>query len=140
MPKQIFVALPVENVARSTSFYEAIGAVKNLHFSDSTASCMVFSETISAMLMSHDKFRSFTPKAIADARISSEVLISISFDSREEVDSTVAKALAAGGIADPSPIDDHGFMYGRSFEDPDGHLWGVMWMDIEAAKVATAKG
>jgi predicted lactoylglutathione lyase len=88
------------------------------------------------MLLTHDKFRQFTSKTIADARETTEVLICISADSREEVDTTVAKASAAGGRADPGPKQDHGFMYGRSFEDPDGHIWEVMWMDVEAAKSA----
>ncbi|HEX8665424.1 MAG TPA: VOC family protein, partial [Beijerinckiaceae bacterium] len=85
----------------------------------------------------HDKFRQFTPKAIADARTTSEVLICISADSREAVDATVEKA-AHGGKVDPTPKQDYGFMYGRSFEDPDGHIWEVMWMDVEAAKAAMA--
>ena len=97
---------------------------------------MVFSETIHAMLLTHDKFRQFTPKKIADAKTSSEVLICISADSRDGVDDIVGKAKAAGGAADPSPKQDYGFMYGRSFEDPDGHIWEVMWMDVEAAAAA----
>ena len=136
MSKLIFVNLPVKDLERANAFYQAIGAVKNEQFSDHTASCMVFSETIHAMLLTHDKFRQFTPKAIADARETTEVLICISADSREEVDDTVTKASAAGGRADPGPKQDHGFMYGRSFEDPDGHIWEVMWMDVEAAKSA----
>lgn len=136
MPKLIFVNLPVVDVAAATRFYEAIGARKNEMFSDSTASCMVFSDTIHAMLLSHEKFASFTPKPIADATAASEVLICLSADSREEVDSTLSKAAAAGGKADPASAQDHGFMYGRSFEDLDGHIWEVMWMDLEAAKSA----
>jgi predicted lactoylglutathione lyase len=138
MTKLIFVNLPVGDLARSTAFYQAIGATKNPQFSDDTASCMVFSESIHTMLLTHDKFRQFTPKKIADARTSSEVLICISADSREVVDDMVGKAKAAGGIADPSPKQDFGFMYGRSFEDPDGHIWEVMWMDVEAASKAHA--
>ncbi len=135
MSKLIFVNLPVADLERATAFYEAIGATKNEQFSDHTASCMVFSDTIHAMLLTHDKFRQFTPKAIADARTTSEVLICISADSREAVDAMVEKA-ARGGKVDPTPKQDHGFMYGRSFEDPDGHIWEVMWMDVEAAKAA----
>ena len=139
MPRMIFVNLPVTDLKRATAFYEAIGAVKNPQFSDETASCMVFSETIFAMLLTHDKFRQFTPKTIVDARATSEVLICLSADSRGEVDETVDKAKANGGKADPGPKQDYGFMYGRSFEDPDGHIWEVMWMDVEAAaKAATA--
>jgi hypothetical protein len=137
MSKMIFVNLPVSDLQRATSFYEAIGAVKNEQFCDGTASCMVFSETIHVMLLTHEKFRQFTPKAIADARATSELLICLSAESREAVDETLSKA-AAGGKLDPSPKQDHGFMYGRSFEDPDGHIWEVMWMDLEAAKAAMA--
>ncbi|PVE25009.1 lactoylglutathione lyase [Microvirga sp. KLBC 81] len=139
MSKLIFVNLPVTDLDRATAFYRAIGAVKNEQFSDHTASCMVFSETIHAMLLTHDKFRQFTPKRIADAQETSEVLICLSADSRNEVDDIVVKASAAGGRADPGLNLDHGFMYGRSFEDPDGHIWEVMWMDMEAAKTAMAE-
>lgn len=136
MSKMIFLNLPVSDLARSTAFYQAIGAAKNPQFSDDTASCMVFSDTIHAMLLTHDKFRQFTPKKIADAKTSSEVLICLSADSRDAVDDIVGKATGAGGSADPGPKQDYGFMYGRSFEDPDGHIWEVMWMDVEAATKA----
>ena len=136
MAKLIFVNLPVSDLAHATAFYQAIGAQKNDQFSDETASCMVFSETIHAMLLTHDKFRQFTPKKIADARVSSEVLICVSADSRDAVDDMIGKAKNAGGAADPSPKQDFGFMYGRSFEDPDGHIWEVMWMDVAAATAA----
>src|SRR3712207_1277443 len=136
MAKLIFVNLPVADLARATAFYEAVGARKDERFRGNTASCMVFSETIHAMLLTHDKFRQFTPKAIADAKRTSEVLICVSADSREGVDDMVARAGAAGGVADPGPKQDHGFMYGRSFEDPDGHIWEVMWMDVAAATAA----
>ncbi|MFB9264112.1 VOC family protein [Bradyrhizobium erythrophlei] len=136
MAKLIFVNLPVSDLARSTAFYEAIGATRNPQFSDDTASCMVISDTIYTMLLTHDKFRQFTPKKIVDARTSSEVLICLSADSRAAVDETVNKAKAAGGTIDPGPQQDYGFMYGRSFEDPDGHIWEVMWMDVEAAMKA----
>ena len=130
MPKLIFVNLPVTDLARATAFYEAIGGVKNPQFSDDTASCIVLSETIHAMLLTHDKYRLFTSKPIADAHAASEVLIALSAESRDEVDSMVGKAAKAGGRADPGPKQDHGFMYGRSFEDPDGHHWEVGWMDV----------
>ena len=139
MAKLIFVNLPVTDLARATAFYEAIGAVRNPQFSDDTASCMVFSDTIYTMLLTHEKFSQFTPKKIADARTASEVLICISADSRAEVDDTVGKAKAPGGSADPGPKQDFGFMYGRSFEDPDGHIWEVMWMDVEAATEAQSE-
>jgi predicted lactoylglutathione lyase len=134
--KLIFVNLPVSDLARATAFYQAVGASKNEQFSDETASCMVFSETIHTMLLTHDKFRQFTPKKIADAKTSSEVLICISADSRDAVDAIVGQAQSAGGRVDPGPKQDYGFMYGRSFEDPDGHIWEVMWMDAAAAAAA----
>ena len=139
MAKMIFVNLPVSDLKRATAFYEAVGAVKNPQFSDETASCMVFSDTIHAMLMTHDKYRHFTTKKIVDAKTSSQVLLCISADSRAEVDDIVGKAKAAGGLLDPSPVDEYDFMYGRSFEDPDGHMWGVNWMDLEAAAKAMAR-
>ncbi|WP_162913119.1 VOC family protein [Rhodospirillaceae bacterium SYSU D60014] len=139
MSKLIFVNLPVSDLERATAFYEAVGAEKNEQFCDGTASCMVFSETIHAMLLTHDKFRQFTPKKIADAKTTSEVLICLSADSRDSVDAMVGKAEAAGGSIDPCPKQDYGFMYGRSFEDPDGHIWEVMWMDVEAAMAAQSE-
>jgi hypothetical protein len=131
MPKLIFVNLPVSDLARAEAFYQAVGAVKNPQFSDHTASAMIFSETIHVMLLTHDKFRQFTPKRIADAHETSEVLICVSCDSRAEVDTMVEGALGAGG-REPRPAEDHGFMYGRAFEDPDGHIWEPMWMDAAA--------
>ena len=133
MPKMIFVNLPVADLKRATAFYESIGATKNPQFSDDTASCMVFSETIYAMLLTHEKYKQFTTKKIVDAKTSSEVMIALSADSREDVDGMVNKAKAAGVTIDPTPTQDFGFMYGRSFEDPDGHIWEVVWMDMEAA-------
>ena len=138
MSKLIFVNLPVTDLQRSTAFYEALGATKNPQFSDETATCIVFSETIHAMLLTHDKYRQFTSKPIADAHASSQVLLCTSADSRDDVDALVGKAAATGGKADPGQIQDYGFMYGRSFEDPDGHHWEVMWMDMAAAAQAMA--
>jgi predicted lactoylglutathione lyase len=131
--KLIFVNLPVADLARSIAFYEAIGATLNPMFSDDTAACMVLSDTIHVMILTHDKFRQFTPKAIADARSVSEVLLCISAESRAEVDALAEAAARAGGRADVGPVQDHGFLYGRSFEDPDGHVWEPMWMDMAAA-------
>ena len=136
MSKLIFINLPVSDLARATAFYQAVGAQKNPQFSDANGSCMVISETIHAMLLTHDKFRQFTTKKIADAKTHSEVLICLSADSREAVDDIIGKATAAGGGVDPCPKQDYGFMYGRSFEDPDGHIWEVMWMDMAAASRA----
>ena len=138
MSKMIFVNLPVADLAAAMAFYEAIGATNNPQFTDETAACMVFSETIHVMLLTHDKFAQFTPKKIADAHATSEVLICISADSREAVDDITEKALAAGG-REPRERQDYGFMYGRSFEDPDGHIWEPMWMDMEAATAAMAQ-
>lgn len=133
MTKMIFVNLPVTDLEKSISFYEAVGAVRNPKFSDATAACMVFSESIYAMLLTHEKYRQFTPRAIADPKTSSAVLIALSAASPTEVDEVVAKAVSAGGAADPGPKQDHGFMYGRSFEDPDGHHWELFWMDPAVA-------
>jgi predicted lactoylglutathione lyase len=131
MPRLIFVNLPVADLARSTAFYEALGFTLNPQFSDGTASCMVLSDVIHVMLLTHDKFKMFTPREIGDAHQVSQVLLCISADSREEVDRIMAAALAHGG-AEPRGPQDHGFMYGRSFEDPDGHIWEPMWMDMAA--------
>jgi predicted lactoylglutathione lyase len=95
---------------------------------------MVSEKTMHVMLLTHDKFRQFTPKKIANARETTEVLICISSESRDAVDDMINRANAAGGTIDVGPVQDYGFMYGRSFEDPDGHIWEVMWMDVEAAK------
>ena len=128
MSKMIFVNLPVRDLAKSTAFYEAVGATRNPQFSDETASCMVFSETIHAMLLTHDKYRMFTQRPIADAHKTSAVLIAMTVEDRSDVDSIVDRAAATGGVADPNPKQDHGFMYGRSYEDPDGHVWELVWM------------
>ena len=135
MSQMIFVNLPVADLAAAKAFYEAIGARNNPQFTDETAACMVFSDTIHVMLLTHDKFSQFTPKRIADAHQVSEVLICISADSREGVDEITDKALAAGG-RESREKQDYGFMYGRSFEDLDGHIWEPMWMDLEAATAA----
>ncbi|MFC0219949.1 VOC family protein [Pseudochelatococcus lubricantis] len=133
-PKMIFVNLPVTDLARSTAFYEAVGGTLNPKFSDDTAVCMVFSETIHAMLLTHEKWATFTDRAIPDAHKSAQVLICVSESSRDAVDATVDSAARAGGKADPNAVQDYGFMYGRSYADPDGHIWEVMWMDPAAAE------
>ncbi|MEQ8311876.1 MAG: VOC family protein [Sphingopyxis sp.] len=133
MPQMIFVNLPVTDLDRSKAFYEAVGAVNNPAFTDDTAACMVVEEgSIHVMLLSHEKWASFTSKAIPDAHTHAQVLLCVSADSRDDVDGQVEKAVKAGGKADPTPTQDFGFMYGRSFEDPDGHIWEVMWMDPAA--------
>jgi len=134
MPRMIFVNLPVTDLERSKAFYEAVGAVNNPAFTDETAACMVVEEgAIHVMLLTHEKWAQFTSKTIPDAHDSAQVLLCLSMDSRDEVDAQVAKASAAGGKPDPTPTQDFGFMYGRSFEDPDGHIWEIMWMDPAAA-------
>ena len=135
MPRMIFVNLPVSDLERSTRFYEAIGARKEPKFSNEAAAMMVLSEAISVMLLTHDFYRTFTSKQIADARQMSGVILCVSCDSPTEVDRMVEAAAAAGGQADPGPKQDiGGMMYGRSFEDPDGHHWEPMWMDASAAE------
>ena len=134
MPRMIFVNLPVADVKRSTAFYEAVGATKNPQFSDDSTSCMVISDTIFVMIMTHEKFRQFSPKAIPNAHETAQVLLALSADSREAVDDMTVKAGAQGVKLDPCPQQDYGFMYGRSFEDPDGHIWEVMWMDPAAVE------
>jgi uncharacterized protein len=139
MTQMIFVNLPVAELATSKHFYEAIGFTNNPQFTDDTAACMVLSDTIHVMLLTHDKYRQFTTKSIADARTTSEVLICISADSRAAVDDMVSKAKSVGTVIDPTPTQDFGFMYGRSFEDPDGHIWEVMWMDVATATQQVAE-
>ena len=140
MPKMIFVNLPVADVDRATRFYEAIGCVKDPRFSaPGQAAALVWSDTISFMLLSHDFYAGFTSKRIADAREVSEVLLCLSRDSREEVDAIVEAAVAAGGRGDPRPVQDMGFMYGRTFEDPDGHAFEPMWMDVDAFMATQAQ-
>ena len=133
MPKMIFINLPITDLARSAAFYAALGASKNPKFSDEASACMVLSETIHVMLLTHEKYRIFTSRPIADARATSAALIALSFDSRDEVNATIDRAVAAGGQADPNPKQDHGFMFGRSVQDPDGHVWEIFWMDAAAA-------
>src|SRR3954463_2815309 len=106
MARLIFVNLPVTHLQRSTAFYEAVGGTKNPQFSDDTASCIVFSETIHVMLLTHDKYMQFSPRPIGDAHQTSQVLLCISAESRDEVDLMVDKAGAAGGVIDPSPKDE----------------------------------
>ncbi|HYG27802.1 MAG TPA: VOC family protein [Caulobacteraceae bacterium] len=135
MSKLIFVNLPVADLPRAKAFYEAIGATNEPRFTDETAACMVFSETIHVMLLTHEKFLHFSPKPIA-SRDTCEVLLAISADDRAGVDEVVDKAGAAGGKADAFPKQDYGWMYSRNYEDPDGHIWEVVWMDVEAAMAA----
>ena len=134
MTRMIFVNLPVTDLQRSRAFLEALGAVNEPRFTDETAACMTFSDTIHVMILTHDKFRQFTPRPIGDGNAASEVLICLSAESRESVDTAVERAAASGGTADPSPKQDYGVMYGRSVADPDGHIFEIMWMDPAAAE------
>jgi len=130
MPKQIYINLPVRDLKKATAFYTAIGAAKNPQFSDETASCMVLSDTIFVMLLTHEKWASFTKKPIVEARRESEVMLALSAESRTGVDQITAAAGANGGQADVNPKQDHGFMYGRSFQDLDGHVWESVYVDM----------
>jgi uncharacterized protein len=134
MTRMIFVNLPVKDLQRSRAFLEALGAVNEPKFTDETAACMTLSDSIHVMILTHEKFSQFTPRPIADANAGSEVLLCLTADSRESVDSTVEQGVRAGGTADPAPKQDYGVMYGRSVADPDGHIWEIMWMDPAAAE------
>jgi predicted lactoylglutathione lyase len=140
MTQMIFVNFPVADVAKSTAFYEAIGCTKDERFSNEMASAMQLSDNIVFMILSHDFFKTFTPKAIADSKATTEVLICISRESRADVDAIIERAAAAGGRADARPMQDMGFMYSRAFEDPDGHMFEPMHMDMEAAMAAFPDG
>jgi predicted lactoylglutathione lyase len=133
MSKMIFVNLPVTDLARSKAFYEAVGFSNNPQFTNENAAAMVWSDAIYVMLLTHDFWKTFTDRAIPNAHESAQVFLCLSHDSREAVDAIVAKAGAAGGKAEPTPTQDHGFMYGSSFEDPDGHIWENNWMDPKVA-------
>jgi predicted lactoylglutathione lyase len=140
MPKMIFVNLPVADVEKSGAFYEAIGFIKDERFSQpGSAGAMVWSDTIVFMILSHAHFADFTSKRIVDAKSEVEALLCLSLDSRQGVDAIVEKAVLAGGKADPGPKQDYGFMYGRSFEDLDGHVFEPLWMDVEAAMAAMGR-
>lgn len=128
MHKQIFVNLPVKDLQQSIKFYTSIGYTFNPHFTDETATCMVINDTIFVMLLTEAKFKGFSPNPIADAHKTTEVLLAVNCDTREDVDSVVEKAKAAGGREFKDP-QDHGFMYTKSYQDLDGHVWEVFWMD-----------
>ena len=133
MATKIFVNLPVRNLKASMNFFQQLGYSFNPQFSDDTAACMVISEDIYAMLLTHKKFAQFTPKQIADATQTTEVITCLSCDSKEAVNAVMEKALASGAAETRDP-DDHGFMYGRSFTDLDGHIWEMVWMDMAAVQ------
>jgi predicted lactoylglutathione lyase len=138
MSKMIYINLPVADLAASTRFYEAIGCEKNEQFSDHQASSMVWSDAITFQLMCNDYFATFTPKTIADAHATSEVLLALSRDSREEVDAIVAAAVATGGKADIREPQDMGWLYTRAFQDPDGHVFEAISAEMAAAPAEMA--
>ena len=128
MSRKIFVNLPVADLNKSVAFFKGLGFSFNAQFTDETATCMIISEHNYAMLLTHEKFATFTPKKICDAHKNTEVLIALSCDNREEVDRMVKLAVKAGGSTYNQP-QDHGFMYGHGFQDLDGHIWEVFYMD-----------
>lgn len=134
MTQMIFVNLPVADLEKSMAFYSAIGFTNEPKFTDETAAAMQLSDAIVVMLLTHDKWKQFTSKAIPNAKESAQVMNALGRDSREAVDAMVEQAKAAGGTPDCNPVQDYGFMYGRSFEDPDGHIWETFWMDPAAAE------
>lgn len=138
MNRMIFVNLPVADLERAKAFYAAIGFTNEPRFTDETAACMMLTDNISVMLLTHAKWASFTTRPIA-APGSSEVALAVSCADRAAVDAMVEAAGATGGQPDPNPTMDMGFMYGRSFLDPDGHVWEPMWMDMAAAEGAATQ-
>ena len=134
MSRMIFVNLPVTDLGKSRAFLEALGAIVEPKFTNEDAACMALADNIHVMLLTHEHFSQFSPRPIADATAGTEVLVCLSADSRESVDTILERAVTAGGTADPSPKQDYGVMYGRSVADPDGHIWEIMWMDPAAAE------
>ncbi len=128
MPTSIFVNLPVTDLPRSILFYSALGFVRNPQFSDATAACMVISDTIHVMLLTHAKWQGFTTRPLPP-RGSSEVALALSCDDKAEVNRLVEAGAAHGGTADVNPPEDHGFMFQRTIADPDDHIWEPFWMD-----------
>ena len=134
MTRMIFVNLPVADLTVAMNFYSALGFENNPQFTDETAACMVWSEAIHVMLLTHDKWRTFTDRPIPPSS-ASEVMLALSFDSRDAVDAVSRAASDNGGTADINPVQDLGFMYNRNLADPDGHVWEMMWMDMAAMEV-----
>ncbi len=133
MATKIFVNLPVKDLKRSVGFFTALGYKANPQFTDETAACMIVSEDIYVMLLTQAKFKEFTPKEICDATKSTEVLVCLSCESRDQVNDMVGKAVAAGGKT-YAASKDHGFMYQHGFQDPDGHIWELIHMEPSAIK------
>lgn len=132
MSRMIFVNLPVQDLGRAQAFYESLGFVNNPQFTDATAACMVWSEAIYVMILTHAKWATFTDRPIPDAG-SSEVALCLACESRHEVHALVEAGANAGGTADINPVQEHGFMISRTLVDPDGHVWEMMWMDPAVA-------
>ena len=133
MGTQLFINLPVTDLPRSVAFFEALGFARNPQFTDDNGACIAVSEAVSVMLLTHTRFRDFTPKAVCDTSKAVEVLLTLACESRERVDALVARALAAGGSTYDEP-EDFGFMYTHSFLDPDGHGWGLVHMTAPTAQ------
>ena len=139
MPKQLFLNLPVKDLNRTVDFFTALGFTFNPDFTDENATCMIVNENAYVMLLLKDYFKTFTAKDVSSTQGSAEAIIAYSVDSREEVDEAVRTALANGGSVSQDP-QDYGFMYNHSFQDPDGHLWEVFWMDPAGAPAEAAAG
>jgi predicted lactoylglutathione lyase len=133
MASKIFVNLPVKNLNKSIEFFTKLGYTFNQQFTDETATCMIVTDDIFVMLLTEEKFKTFTPKEICDAKKSTEVLVCLSLESRPQVDEMVRKAVSAGGTTYNDP-QDHGFMYGHGFQDLDGHIWELIYMEPSAIK------
>ena len=133
MSRMIFVNLPVADLDQSVALYQALGWAQNHQFSDNTAACMGWSDAIHVMLLTHEKWRSFTDRALPDAQQTAQVLLCLSVETRNMVDQMAETAGRDGGTSDPNAVIDTDFMYSRSLADPDGHIWEVMWMDPNAA-------
>jgi predicted lactoylglutathione lyase len=131
MTTKIFVNLPVKNLNRSVDFFTKLGFNFNPQFTDENATCMIIGEDIFVMLLVEKFFKSFTKKEICDTSKNTEAILALSVESKEKVDQMMSKALGAGG-SEPREKQDHGWMYGRSFEDVDGHLWEVFFMEDSA--------
>jgi hypothetical protein len=131
MAQQIFVNLPVKDLKKAVEFFTKLGFTFNPQFTDENATCMIVGDNIFVMLLVEDFFKTFIKKEICDATKSTEVLLALSAESRETVDEMVSKAIEAGGT-EPREPQDHGWMYGRSFEDVDGHIWEILYMDESA--------
>jgi predicted lactoylglutathione lyase len=129
---KIFVNLPVKNLKRSVEFFGKLGYTFNAKFTDESSTCMIIGEDIYAMLLVEEKFKTFTPKKLVDAKSSTETIVALSLESRDEVNRIVNLAIANGGSKYNEP-QDHGFMFQWGFEDPDGHIWEYFWMDPAAA-------